>query len=45
MSDERVSFAAFLKRGGYNFILVDWSKFSSFPYLKAFYNLYKVRHA
>lgn len=33
---------AFLKRGGYNFVSVDWSQFSVFPYIKALYNLYQV---
>ncbi|XP_034255056.1 pancreatic triacylglycerol lipase-like [Thrips palmi] len=33
---------AFLKRGGYNFILVDWSSFNTFPYIRAIYNLYQL---
>ncbi|KAK3924947.1 Pancreatic triacylglycerol lipase [Frankliniella fusca] len=36
---------AFLKRGDHNFILVDWNYYVTFPYLKAFFNLFQVSHA
>lgn len=36
---------AFLKRGDHNFILVDWNHYVTFPYVKAFFNLFQVSHA
>ncbi|KAE8752002.1 hypothetical protein FOCC_FOCC001165 [Frankliniella occidentalis] len=37
--------SAFLKRGDHNFILVDWNHYVTFPYVKAFFNLFQVSHA